>query len=141
MKQKMYRQAAVLASVAALAALGACGERTQVQRPKADQASASSAMPTANLAQLHGSDPTHVMGASRGKRDRMDDSEIVQTLRTQFNADQDISAMIVDIDAKDGMVTLSGMVPNSDARVRADEMARSLRDVTSVNNELEVKAG
>jgi osmotically-inducible protein OsmY len=160
------RGVAALACAAALASLGACGERTQVPHPKADQASARGAMPMAAQAAQEAHAATSVMGgppeapatqtaqaaapahaaqpaqvAANAPAAPLDDGQIVQALREQFNKDADISAMAIDIDSKDGMVTLSGMVPNSDARVRADQMARRMRDVKLVNNQLEVKAG
>ena len=73
--------------------------------------------------------------------DPVNDTLIVAGLKARFAADDDISAMAVDIDSKDGMVTLSGTVPNSDAKVRADRIARGMEEVKSVNNQLEVKAG
>lgn len=73
--------------------------------------------------------------------ERIDDVQIVSGIKAQFAADRDISAMAIDVDSKEGMVTLSGTVTNSDAKVRADRIAKQMRDVKSVNNHLEVKAG
>lgn len=86
---------------------------------------------------------TSVMGAGRDPTaiEKVDDGSIVARLKGDFAADPDISAMAVDIDSKGGMVTLSGVVTNSEAKVRADKLARSLPEVKSVNNQLEVKAG
>ncbi|MBI5275558.1 MAG: BON domain-containing protein [Burkholderiales bacterium] len=112
---------AALSLLGMLLALGGCGERELASAPQ-------------------GRPDTASMGASGSvSAAQASDAQIVAKLKAEYAADSDISAMVVDIDSKDGMVTLSGMVPNSDARVRADRIARAMKEVKSVNNQIEVR--
>jgi len=45
----------------------------------------------------------------------------------------------IGIEAVDGFVTLSGMVPSRDAAMAAEQAAVSVADVTGVNNLLEIE--
>jgi len=45
----------------------------------------------------------------------------------------------VEVETRDGVVQLSGFVDNSEAKSTAEELARAVHDVKSVDNELEVK--
>lgn len=130
----------VLPCLALLLALGACGERPPTQ----SQTSTASADAGSRTAQGRVAEvDTAAMGAQADPAlaAKVDDAKIVAAIKQQFEADPDLGAMALDVDSKDGMVTLSGFVTNSDALVRADRIAKSLRDVRSVNNQLEVKAG
>jgi hyperosmotically inducible periplasmic protein len=130
----------VLPCLALLLALGACGERPPTQsQPDTASATAGSRAAQGRVAEVD----TATMGAQADPAlaAKVDDAKIVAAIKQQFEADPDLGAMALDVDSKDGMVTLSGFVTNSDARVRADRIAKSLRDVRSVNNQLEVKAG
>jgi osmotically-inducible protein OsmY len=55
--------------------------------------------------------------------------------------DKDLSAIKIDVDTKDGVVTLTGPAPSESARDRATEIAKNVKGVSSVNNQLTVKAG
>jgi len=150
MKSSLY----ALSSIALLLALGACGDAREVASTDPRTESASQVTGQATELSREEKQDTAVMGgpASTGTPgagtsadtalgDKVDDTQIVARLKTEFAADKDISAMAIDIDSKDGVVTLSGSVPNSDAKVRADQMAKALSEVKSVNNQLVVKAG
>ena len=141
---------AAAAALAGLLALGGCGEREAGMDPRAESASQVTGQAT-EISKQERQD-TAVMGAAGESKDaakdaaaavgeKVDDAQIVARLKSEFAADKDISAMAIDVDSKEGMVTLSGTVTNSDAKVRADRIARGMKDVKSVNNQLEVKAG
>ena len=55
--------------------------------------------------------------------------------------DKDLSAIKIDVDTQNGVVTLSGPAPTATAKQRASEIARTVKGVSSVNNQLTVKAG
>lgn len=92
---------------------------------------------------------TAVMGAASGTREaaanlgrKIDDAGITGKVKTGLAADKDIAAGKVDVDTRDGVVTLSGSVASEEARRRAAEIASHVKDVRSVNNQLAVtKAG
>jgi hyperosmotically inducible protein len=145
MKSAMQKGAFALSSIAMLLALGACGDReTAKEVASTDPRTDASTQVTGQATDISKNEKndTAVMGASGTTAgEKIDDAQIVSKIKTEFAADKDISAMAIDVDSKDGMVTLSGTVPNSDAKVRADQIAKAARDVKSVNNLLEVKAG
>ena len=153
MKSLTHKGLLAMSSIAVLLALGACGEQHR-EVASVDPRNESATQVTGQATEISRDEKsdTAVMGASPQSQgapaesstalgETIDDAQIVAKIKTEFAADKDISAMAVDIDSKDGMVTLSGTVPNSDAKVRADQIAKAMRDVKSVNNQLEVKAG
>jgi osmotically-inducible protein OsmY len=79
--------------------------------------------------------------AATGLGHKLQDAEIVTKIKTGLAADKDLSALSIDVDSKDGEVTLSGTAPSSAAKARADAIAKNVKDVRKVHNRLEVKAG
>jgi hyperosmotically inducible protein len=70
-----------------------------------------------------------------------DDALIAAKVTTGLAADRNLSALRIKVDAHDGVVTLRGPAPTAAARTRAEEIARNVQGVTSVNNQLNVQAG
>jgi hyperosmotically inducible protein len=69
------------------------------------------------------------------------DAWIVSKVKTKLAADPDIRAFNIDVDAVQGVVTLSGVVKTTKARVEAEEHARNTDGVKRVVNEIEVEQG
>jgi osmotically-inducible protein OsmY len=84
-------------------------------------------------------DQTKSMGATAG--DKIDDATITTKVNAALAKDKDLSAIKIDVDTQNGVVTLSGPAPTATAKERASEVARSVKGVSSVNNQLTVKAG
>jgi osmotically-inducible protein OsmY len=80
---------------------------------------------------------TAVMGAGA----RIDDAQITTQVKTGLSTDRDLSAGQIDVDTRDGVVTLKGTAPSAAAKARAAEIARNVKDVKSVDNQLQVRAG
>ncbi len=72
---------------------------------------------------------------------KVDDAGITAKVKTGLSADKDLAANKIEVDTNDGVVTLKGEVPNAAARSRADQIARNVKNVKNVNNQLAVKAG
>jgi len=70
----------------------------------------------------------------------MDDAAITAGVSTGLAKDPDLSAIKIDVDTKGGVVSLSGPAPNAAAKARAEEIAKSVKGVSAVNNNLQVKA-
>jgi hyperosmotically inducible protein len=83
-------------------------------------------------------DATATAGAAAGEK--MDDAGITAKVNTGLSADKDLSASKIDVDTKNGVVTLSGPAPSAQAKARATEIARNVKGVSSVNNQLTVRA-
>lgn len=147
MRSMMHKGLMAVSSVAVLLALGACGDRDTTTDPRAESSSQVTGQSTELSRDEKRDADTSVMGAGKDTTadttlgEKVDDVQIVTKIKSEFAADNDISAMAIDVDSKDGVVTLTGTVPNSDAKVRADKIAKDMKDVKSVNNLLEVKAG
>jgi hyperosmotically inducible periplasmic protein len=84
-------------------------------------------------------DKTREMGAKAG--DKVDDASITTKVNAALAADKDLSAIRIDVDTQNGVVTLSGPAPSATAKEKASDIARNVKGVTSVNNQLTVKAG
>jgi hyperosmotically inducible periplasmic protein len=153
MKPFQVKSAALLSSLAMLAALGACdraeertvGERVDSGVSKAQQAGAQAkrdakdAAARAGAAAESAADSTKQMGAAASAK--VDDATITAKVNASLAADKDLSAIRIDVDTRDGVVTLSGPTPSATARERASEIARSVKGVNSVNNQLTIKSG
>lgn len=148
MRSTKHKGLAAVSSIAMLLALSACGDRETTPDPRAESSSQVTGQATELSKDEMRDADTAAMGAGKSTSgadttlgQKIDDAQIVTKIKSEFAADNDISAMAIDVDSKDGMVTLSGTVPNSEAKVRADKIAKGTKDVKSVNNLLEVKAG
>lgn len=149
---KTAKRALVAASsIAVLLALGACGDRETTLDERADNAAtrteqaaneakeetsqaASEAKEEANQA------GSTIMGAAGQAGSMMDDAAIVTKVKSQLAADDEIKALAIDVDAKDGMVTLTGTVPNDAAKDRAADIVKNTEGIKGLDNQLVVKA-
>lgn len=72
--------------------------------------------------------------------DKTRDAAITAEVKTRLARDDGLSALAIDVDTRDGRVALRGAAPDTAARSRATELARSVDGVVAVNNELSVQA-
>lgn len=68
------------------------------------------------------------------------DSWITGKTKMALYADERVSGTQVNVDTKNGMVTLRGKVDSAEAKSAAESVAKSIDGVTSVKNELQVVA-
>lgn len=71
--------------------------------------------------------------------DAVGEAGITGKVNAAFVGDPELSALKINVDTKDGVVTLNGEAPNQGAKDRAEELAKAVEGVTSVNNLLTVK--
>ena len=71
----------------------------------------------------------------------LDDAGITAAVKTDFIKAPEISALQINVDTKGGVVTLTGNVPSEAVKTQAGDIAKAAKGVTSVNNNLTVKAG
>ena len=69
------------------------------------------------------------------------DSGITGTIKTKYVAEPGLSALKIDVDTHDGVVTLNGVVKDEEAKQRAEKGAAALKGVKSVRNHLTIKQG
>lgn len=79
--------------------------------------------------------------ASAAAQQHLDDAQITARVRSLLAADREVGPLHLDADTHDGVVTLSGLVPTAAARARASEVAKSVKDVKLVNDQLTLATG
>lgn len=67
---------------------------------------------------------------------RIDDAKIVTVVNADLVKDQELSAIKINVDSTQGNVVLRGTAPNPAARDRASSIAKSVKGVVSVDNQL-----
>lgn len=78
--------------------------------------------------------------AARKTAQAVDDSWITMKIQSKFFLDDDVRARNIDVDTRDGMVTLKGAVQSEGERQHALSIARSTDGVTMVHDGLAVDA-
>ena len=69
----------------------------------------------------------------------IEDVAITAAISSQFAKDTELSAIKIDVDTKNGAVTLNGPAPTAAAKDKASTIAKAVKGVTSVDNKLIVK--
>ncbi|MBZ0113467.1 MAG: BON domain-containing protein [Thermoanaerobaculia bacterium] len=70
--------------------------------------------------------------------EHLDDAAITMKVKTKLAADPEINPFNIDVDCKDGVVTLSGRVAKIEASREAEKLARNTTGVRQVKNLVEV---
>jgi len=70
----------------------------------------------------------------------IDDATITTKVKTAVMAEPGLKTLQIDVDTKNGVVTLAGTVDTPALKDRAQQVAQSVSGVSSVNNNLTVKS-
>ena len=140
-----HRGAAVALAVVLAAGLAACDkkpgeptagqkldtavEKTEAAANEAKQKMESAAQDASQAAQNAASNAAAVL----------DDTAVTTQVKAAFAADPNLSAVLLNVDTKDGVVTLNGPAPSAAAKSRAETIAKGVKGVKSVSNNLAVK--
>jgi hyperosmotically inducible protein len=169
MNKQIAKTGAIATAVALMLALGACSKHDdgQTAGQKLDSAIATSKEKAADMkadikdaaaeakadsktamadvkqdvknatadAKASGKDTASTVG------EKIDDAAITAKVSAGLAKDSDLSAIKINVDTKNGAVTLVGPAPSSTAKDRATDIAKNVKGVTSVDNQLTVKAG
>ena len=157
MDRPAHRIASILAVSALALGLAACGkteEPTVGQRldsavEKTEQAAADarvkaeSAMQSAETKMEQGAANAEAKAkdAANTAKGAIDDATITAQVSAGLAKDPDLSAVKINVDTRNGAVTLNGPAPNLAAKDRAQTIARSIKGVTSVTNLLVISGG
>lgn len=71
---------------------------------------------------------------------KIDDVSITTLVSAAIGKESDLSVVKINVDTKNGAVTLNGSAPTEVAREKAGNIARAVKGVNSVDNKLVVKA-
>jgi hyperosmotically inducible periplasmic protein len=143
-----------IAAVAAVATLGLAGcdrtdrpERAAAPSPATPSpASPSPATPPQSAPAMPsqspsaGAPPVTSPGAERSVGQTVDDAGITAKVKAALVAEKDVSGMSINVDTKQGKVTLTGKVPDPSHAERAIQVARGVEGVKAVENKLTVGA-
>lgn len=84
--------------------------------------------------------PTTASSSTSGNaRSVLADAGIKASIETDFLKDPDLSVLKIDVDSKDGVITLNGLTKDETARSRAAQIAQNVKGVREVRNFLVVK--
>lgn len=72
-------------------------------------------------------------------KETMSDAAISAAVQAKLTGDRLANFTRVDVDTVRGVVNLSGVVVSTEQRARAEELARQVKGVTRVNNNLQVQ--
>jgi Predicted periplasmic or secreted lipoprotein len=76
--------------------------------------------------------------STRSAGNQVDDATITASVKAKLAADGDINPFNIDVDANEGVVTLQGRVEKSEARTKAEQLARDTEGVQRVINLIKV---
>lgn len=126
MKPQHLTRLPLLAAVAATLALSACGKQDEnlTAGERVDGAVADAQMSASQAA-----DTTARVSTDMG---------ITAKVNAALVADDQLKATQINVDTRDGQVTLSGNAPDAQARERATTLAAAVDGVKQVNNQLVV---
>ena len=68
-----------------------------------------------------------------------DDSTITASVKSKLTAEKAANLTRIEVDTTNQVVTLSGVVTSADEKARAEQIARQVGGVKSVNNNLQVQ--
>ena len=148
---------AVALSLAAVLALGACGktddgktvgQKVDAAVAKTEQAAADAKVKTESVMANVGAamkDATQKGEASSKQlankvEEKFDDFSITAAVNAGLANDIDLSALRINVDTKSGVVLLKGTAPSAAAKERASAIAKAVKGVNTVDNQLVVKA-
>lgn len=151
------RPLAVASAVAVALVLPACGKqddgktagqqldsaiaKTEEAAAKA-KAKAESEMASAGAAMKSATQSAESSGKDMASKagEKIDDLTITTTVTAGLAKDPDLSALKINVDTRNGAVTLIGSAPTEAARDKAATVAKAVKGVNSVDNKLVVKA-
>jgi hyperosmotically inducible periplasmic protein len=145
MKKSLNTLAAVATALAAVG-LAACDSRKDGETvgQKVDQAIASAKTATEEAKQNASRGAERAAEASKEKTDDVakvvSDVAITASVKTNLAKDPELSALRINVDTKNGHVSLYGSAPNEAARQRAQTIAMAANGVTGVDNKLAIES-
>jgi hyperosmotically inducible protein len=85
--------------------------------------------------------PTLERAGEKIKEAAGSDAAITASIKADYLKDPDLSVFKIDVDTKEGVVTLNGVTDTAAARGRAEKLAQANKGVREVRNHLTVKQG
>jgi hyperosmotically inducible protein len=159
---RLMANLAIAGSLLALVALGACGKKddSQTVGQKVDSAIAKTEQAASEAKEKASASMAKVEDTMKVDAQKAEDSSkkavekaadkisgtaqdiaITTSISAALVKDPDLSAIKINVDTKDGAVTLNGPAPTAAARDKATTLAKAVKGVVSVDNKLVIKGG
>ncbi len=122
-------------ALAAVLLASGCEKKRETVSTPAGTTTTTTVTPTPSANQAMGSASQAMSNAG----DAIGDAAITAKVKTALLADPDVKGLKVDVDTKDGVVTLTGNADNKTNLDRAAVVAKGIDGVKSVDNKLEAK--
>ena len=123
----------ISAAVAAMLALSACNKRDDQSAGQTVDRGVASAKVEMKDAKEATKDAAANVGAA------VTDAMITTKINAALVADDQLKALKINVDTKDGKVVLTGVAPDAGSRDRATTMAKAVDGVVDVDNRLTVQ--
>jgi hyperosmotically inducible periplasmic protein len=127
----------LLAAIPLALALGACTREDMSKANSEVSAKTDKAVVAMNNATSNAAADVRVKSAEASKD--LDDAAITASIKTDILKDPDLSVLKIDVDTKDGVVTLNGMADTDAGKARVVVVASNVKGVKEVRNFLTVK--
>jgi len=153
---KLEKSLIAVSAIAALLALGACGKNdNQTAGQKLDSAVATTEQKAseakADMKDAAAEAKTDIKDAAQDAKvaiantgdkiaDKLDDATITAEVNAGLAKDATLSALKINVDTQAGKVTLRGPAPSSLAKERATEIAKAVKGVSAVDNQLTIQS-
>jgi hyperosmotically inducible protein len=132
-------QLAALSVLAAAALLSACEKKTTVTDTAPGATSSTTTSTTVSPSPAASSAMAATERTMSKAGDAVGDAAITGKVKTVLIADPDVKALSIDVDTKNGVVTLNGSADKAGNADKAVALARGVDGVKSVQNNLTVK--
>ncbi|MGE0497238.1 MAG: BON domain-containing protein [Ramlibacter sp.] len=157
MKTQLSKPLLAASAVAVALALGACGKKVddetvgQKLDSSVNKTEQMARDTTTDVKQGMSSAGTAIKDAAQDAQaavkdtgdkiaEKLDDATITAEVNAGLAKDSALSAIKINVDTRDGKVTLKGPAPTANARDRATEIAKAVKGVQSVDNQLTVQS-
>lgn len=125
----------ILATLALTALLAACSKpEEQTAGQKLDETIARTEQAGAEI-------QTDAQQMANQAGQALTDAGITTKINAALAADDELKALQINVDTKDGRVVLTGAAPNANAQQRATMLAQAVEGVTAVDNRLVISQG
>ncbi len=128
-----------LSLLAAATLLVACDRKTTVTETPAGTTATTSSTTTVAPSTAASNAMSATASAMDKAGDAAGDAMVTGKVKTALLADPDVKGLRIDVDTKNGVVTLQGTVDSAALKDRATQVAQGVSGVRSVDNNLAVK--
>ena len=133
----------LMTTLAAALALGACERDGTTAGQKVDETVASARTAAAHAKQSAQQGLSEAARATQEKSEvvaqKVGDAALTAAIKAGLAKDPELSALRINVDTKDGHVSLYGSAPSDAARQRAQAIALAENGVTGVDNQLAIE--